>query len=91
MEPAPDRAAPPDRAGPLRQDQKDRLECILGIVRVTQHVLTDAEHHRPVPLDQGRERPFFPPGCESSQQRFIRQGTDRPRLEERLQEFQSVR
>ena len=60
VEPARDRLAASHRAGPARQDEERRLERILGVVRVAQDLAADAQHHRPMPLDQGRESGFGP-------------------------------
>jgi hypothetical protein len=41
----------------MLEEQEERgLERIVGLVVVPQNSAADAEHHRPVPLDQGRER-----------------------------------
>jgi hypothetical protein len=55
-EPARQRVGPADRSGPPRQDQERRLGGILGVVEPAQDAAADAEHHRPVPLHQRRER-----------------------------------
>ena len=63
-EPARDRAAPPDRPRPTGQDEEDRLEGILRIMRVAEDGPTDPQHHRPVPAHQlleGRLRGFIAP------------------------------
>ena len=52
-----DRATPdPEPAALADQDEERGLERVLGVVRVAQHAAADPQHHRPVPLDQGRER-----------------------------------
>ncbi len=56
MEPAHDRALLADRGGFADQDQEGRLKGILGIVPFTKDRLTDAKHHRTMPLDESRER-----------------------------------
>ena len=37
------------------RDQEGGLEGVLGVVGVVQHAAADAQHHRPVPVQQGRE------------------------------------
>jgi hypothetical protein len=39
-----------------QQDQEGRLKSILGRMRVAQGAAADAQHHRPVPFDQGGKR-----------------------------------
>ena len=53
---------PPDRAGPLRQDQEHRLERILGIVRVAQHVPADAAAPSARAARPGPRTPLLPAG-----------------------------
>ena len=55
MEPARERTTAPDRPGPPGEHQEHGLGGILGIMRVAQDLPADAEDHRPVTLDQGRE------------------------------------
>jgi hypothetical protein len=43
----------------LGEDQKSRLENILGIVPVVQHAAADAQDHGAVPLYQGGEGGFL--------------------------------
>ena len=45
-----------NRAGPPDQNQERRLEGILCVVRVAKDAVADTQDHRPVPLDQHRER-----------------------------------
>ena len=61
----PDGATPPERpdhgsSHPAREEQERHLERVFGQVPVSQEMATDAQHHRPVSLDQRRERRF---GC----------------------------
>ena len=49
-----------DRARLANQDQERRLKSVLGIVRVPQDPRRQTEDHRPVPLDQHRERRLGP-------------------------------
>ena len=86
-EPARDRRVFADRAGLPRQDQKRGLERILGVVRVVKHAKADAEHHRAVPVDQGREGDLggvSGPADEPLDQLAVRQRRGRPDGEERL-------
>ncbi len=85
MEPSRQRIRIVDRARPAGQQQERRLERILGQVAVGQQMATDAQHHRPMPLDQGRERRL---GClttvgELIEQAAIGRCTQRPDVEER--------
>ena len=45
---------PHDR-GPPRQHQERRLKRVLGEMRVADHAPADAQHHRPMPANQGGE------------------------------------
>ena len=45
-----------DRAPFLRQHEKRRLKRIFRIVMLAKHMATNAQHHRPVALDQCPER-----------------------------------
>ncbi len=56
VQPARDLLAAADRGRLPRQHQERRLEGVLGLVRVAQDAAADAQHHRPVPLHQLRER-----------------------------------
>jgi hypothetical protein len=62
-----------NRPGPPGQDQERGLEGVLGVVFVAQDVPTDAVHERPVPLDQGGERPVVAGGREPAQKLTIAQ------------------
>ena len=55
MEPGAERVADPERPRLADQDQEGGLEGVLGVVRVAEDAPADAQDHRPVPLDQGRE------------------------------------
>ena len=55
MEPGAQRVSNPERARLLDQGQEGGLEGILDIIRIAECIPADAEDHRPVPLDQGRE------------------------------------
>ncbi len=56
MEPRTERIPHPQQSRLVDQDEEDGLEGILGVVLVAQRRAADAQHHRSVPLDQGRER-----------------------------------
>jgi hypothetical protein len=56
VEPAAQRFLPGDRPGLAGEDEEGRLEGVLGVVRVAQHPLADAEHRGPVAPHQGRKR-----------------------------------
>jgi hypothetical protein len=45
-----------DRAAAPGQDEEGCLESVLGVVEVTEHPPADAEHHRPVAVNQFGER-----------------------------------
>ena len=55
MEPRTERIPHPQQSRLVDQDEEDRLEGILGVVLVAQGRAADAQHHRTVTLDQGRE------------------------------------
>jgi hypothetical protein len=55
MEPRAQGVAHPQAACLLHQDEERRLECILAVVRIVQHALTDAQDHGSVALDQDRK------------------------------------
>ena len=44
-----------NRAGLASQDEEGRLEGVLGMMPVTQELLANTQHHRPVPRHQDRE------------------------------------
>jgi hypothetical protein len=76
MQPRAQRIPHPKSAGFPYQDEESGLEGILRIMRVGQHSATDAQHHRPVPLDKERERLFggkIPIGGEPFQELAVRQ------------------
>ena len=51
----------PQRAGSAYQDQECALEGVLNVVGVTEDRPTHPQHHRAMPLDQGRESQFRRP------------------------------
>ena len=102
MQPAPDRLLPAHGGGPADEDEERGLEGVLGVVLVAQDRAADAEDHRPVPLDQGREgRPgrLVPvpvpvrTAGEPAQQLAVGQPARRARVEERpdVLEYSSAR
>ena len=66
-QPGGDRPIPIDPAESTDQHQEGRLEGVAGIV-VAEDRPADAQNHRPVPLDQDRERRLVTPSAESVQQ-----------------------
>ena len=57
-QPAAEAVLAPDRPSLADEDQEGGLEGVLGVVGVVEDRAADAQHHRPVPLDQGREGGF---------------------------------
>ena len=55
MQPGAERVPHPEPTGLLEQDQERRLERVIRVVRISQHVPADAKHHGAMPLDQGGE------------------------------------
>ena len=55
VDPGTDRVPHPERTRPLRQDEERGLEGILRLVFVSQDRPAQAQHHRPVPLDERGE------------------------------------
>ena len=64
VQPARERAADPQRAGLAGQEQERRLEGILGVVRVAEHLAADRQDHPTVAADQGLEGRPIPQGLE---------------------------
>jgi hypothetical protein len=62
-----------DVGGPPGEDQEGGLERVLGQVNVTRHPPTEAEHHRPEPVDQLGERALLPRLDEPGEQLAIGQ------------------
>jgi len=65
----------------LRQDQERRLERILGVVVVAQHIATHPLHHRPMPLDQRRESRFVATRHEQVEQLLVGKPNNRADFE----------
>ena len=60
VEPGAQGVPDPERAGPAHQHQEGGLEGVVGVVLVREDRPADAQDHRPVPLDQGREGQLGP-------------------------------
>ena len=60
--------------GLLNQHQERRLEGVVGIVTISEHTPTNAEHHRPMPRDDRFERRFVARGNEALEQRSVAGG-----------------
>jgi hypothetical protein len=87
VQPTADRVTSADRAGLLGEHQESRLGDILGVMKVAEHIPADVQHHRGVPLDQGREGRFrrcAAPRYEPLQQLSVCQDAHRPLIEKRL-------
>ena len=83
VQPAGERAADPERAGLAGQQQERRLEGVLGVVRVAEHLAADRQDHPPVPADQGlRTPPDRRRDLEPLEQLGVRLAPDRPVLVE---------
>ena len=70
------------------QDEEDGLKGVLGVVPVAQDLATDAQDHRPVHRDQGRESHLLrgvTPGGEPVEELAVGQSGDRAALEERVE------
>ncbi len=78
MQPGAERAADPEPSGSAGQEQEYGLEGILRRVLVPQDAATGAPDHRPVPLDQGRERRLVAVIRKPFQQLLVRQTRNRP-------------
>ena len=90
MEPGPERVAHPQAAGLPNQDQERGLKRIVGVSRVSQNAAADAEHHRPVPLDQNGERQLgglAAVGRKPLKKLAVAQFADGPDVEQGLQLF----
>jgi hypothetical protein len=87
VQPASDRLAATDRAGPPRENQERRLGGVLGVVLVTQNLPANAQNHRRVTIDQGRKGRLgrvVSPLHEPLEQLAVGQPASRPRSVERL-------
>src|SRR5262245_29088685 len=86
MQPAAERGSA-NRAGAPREDEKCRLDGVLGVMWARQRALADAMHHRPMALDNDaegrfiarlREAPHQFPIVDSAQALDIEHGEKRP-------------
>ncbi len=85
MEPRPERLAHPQAPGLLDQDQERGLEGVVSVMGVAKHGPADAEHHRPMTMDQRRERQLrglILTRREPLEQLRVSQADDRPHVEE---------
>ncbi len=87
MKPRAHGLAYPKHGSTARQEKKSRLERVFCSVLVSQDGPARAQHHRPVPFYQGRERRLA--GCarplaKELQQLPVGQATERALFEERL-------
>ncbi len=76
VKPGTERVSDPERARLADEHQESGLEGVVDIMRVAQHSLADAEHHRPVAFSQSCESGLrrFPLSCrEYFQQMLVRQ------------------
>jgi hypothetical protein len=71
VEPATHRLLPPQRGGLAAEDQKGRLEGILGVLQMAKDMTADTQDHWPVPLHKGRECTVVVICYKLSQQHFI--------------------
>ncbi len=92
VQPRAHRVPHPERTAPTRQDEKRRLERVLGLILVVQDRPTGAQNHRAVPFEQGCECELgrrLVPRRELLQQLTIRQAGGRPRVEKPAKTLQT--
>ena len=68
VQPGAQRVLAPDGGRLAGEHQKCGLPGVLGVVGMAEHPAADAQHHRPVALDQGGERGLVPARDEAVQQ-----------------------
>ncbi len=88
MQPRAQRVFHPERPGFLDQDQKGRLKSVIGVMPVAKSAPADAQNHRTVPLDQGREGELGRLGIvrrKPLQKLTVGQVADRPQVEQGVQ------
>ncbi len=85
MEPGPQYVAIADRPGLLDQDQEGGLESVGDVVRVIEHAPADAQHHRPVPMEDRLEGRRVAMCQEALQELSLAQARDGPSVEETTQ------
>ena len=71
VEPTGDGIALLDAAGPAREDQNGGLESVLGIVRVTEDALANAEYQTCMPPEEQLESGLVPTGNETLEELAI--------------------
>ena len=92
-EPARDRPAPADRAGPAGQHEEGGLEGVLRIVGVMKDAPADPQHHRAVPghqLLEGRLRGLIAPRGEPLQELRIGHRPGRAEVEQPMEGFPAI-
>ena len=73
VQPAGERAAPIQEAGPAYEHEEGGLEGVLGSMSILQHSPADIQYHRSVPLHQQGECLLIVPGGKALQQRTVGQ------------------
>ena len=87
MEPRSQRVFYPKLAAAAHQNEKRRLEGVLGIVVVADDPKANAQHHRTMSLDQGGKGDLCrlpAPACKLLKELTIRQSGDNPHVEQRV-------
>ena len=82
IEPGRQHVAIADRPGLLDQDEEGGLKRVGDVVRIIQHAPADAQHHRPVPVEDRLEGRPVALGQEPIEELGLAQPGDRPRPEE---------
>ena len=77
-QPAAETLLAPDRPTLADEDQEGGLKGVLDVVGAAEDRAADAQYHRPVPLDQGREGRFIPPREEPIQELAVGETGHRP-------------
>jgi hypothetical protein len=81
----------PNGGGLARQNQESRLENIFGVLLVTEHAVAHAQHHRPVPPHQQRERRLIVLRGEALQELMVAERTDLVSISQMLDVPQQIR
>src|SRR5262249_2405546 len=76
------RTVPPQRRRLAHEDEEGGLEGVLGVLCVAQDAAANAQHHRPVPHEQGREGGLVVPRHEALEERRVGQGKGGATVEE---------
>jgi hypothetical protein len=85
MKPARERFSLSNQTGVAEEDHEGRLESVFGFMLVAQYRPANAQYHRAVPLDEGREchfGRFAATGVEQGEQLPVGQPPNRPEHEE---------